>query len=138
LLPELRGACSSLLNYLKNDSIIGTLGQMELHRMWTEQCDATTGIRNAFGTQQALNYLVGEKFLDFIEAAETNDVFKNELPAFAARIKTLFGADELAAYLVPVEAVDIPLDPSIAKCASGGPLIAEAWRQLEFAESSNP
>ena len=41
---------------------------MELHRMWTEQCDATTGIRNAFGAQQALNYLIGEKLLDYIQA----------------------------------------------------------------------
>lgn len=116
--------------------MIGILGPMELHRMWTEQCDATTGIRNAFGTQQALNYLIGEKLLDFVEAAESNDDFKNELPAFAARIRTLFDSQQLAAYLAPVEAGDIPRDPSIVRCASDGPLVAEAWRQLEFADSS--
>lgn len=108
---------------------------MELHRMWTEQCDATTGIRNAFGVQQALNYLIGEKFLDFIEAAESNDDFKNELPAFAARIRTLFDSEQLAAYVAPVEAADIPRDPSLVRCASDGPLVAEAWHQLEFVES---
>jgi hypothetical protein len=116
--------------------MIGILGQMELHRMWTEQCDATTGILNAFGVQPALNYLVGEKFLDFIEAAESNDNFMNELPAFATRIRTLFGSEQLAAYLAPIDAVDIPRDPAIARCASEGELVAEAWRQLEFAESS--
>ena len=116
--------------------MIGILGQMELHRMWTEQCDATTGIRNAFGTQQALNYLIGEKLLDFIEAAESNDDFRSELPAFTARISTLFDSKQLAAYLAPAEAVNIPRDSSIVRCASDGPLVAEAWRQLEFAESS--
>jgi len=104
--------------------------------MWTEQCDATIGIRNAFGTQQALNYLIGEKLLDFIEAAESNEDFKNELPAFAARIRTLFGSEQLAAYLAPLEAGDIRRDPSVVRCASDGPLVADAWRQLEFAESS--
>ena len=104
--------------------------------MWTEQCDATIGIRNAFGSQQALNYLIGEKLLDFIEAAESNDDYKNELPAFAARIRTLFELDQLAAYLAPIEAVDIRRDPAVVRCATAGPLVAEAWRQLEFAESS--
>lgn len=108
---------------------------MELHRMWTEQCDATTGIRNAFGVQQALNYLIGEKFLDFIEAAESNDVFRDELPAFSARIKTLFEPEQLAAYVAPAEAIDIPRDASVVRCASDSKLVAEAWRQLEFAES---
>ncbi len=106
--------------------------------MWTEQCDATTGIRNAFGTQQALNYLIGEKLLDFIEAAESSDsLFGNELPAFAgSHPNAVRVPDELAAYLAPVEAAEIPCDPSIVRCASDGPLVAEAWRQLEFAESS--
>lgn len=104
--------------------------------MWTEQCDATTGICNAFGTQQALNYLIGEKFLDFIEAAESNDDFRNELAAFAFRIRTLFDPEHLAAYLAPVEAVDIPRDPSLARCVSDEKFVAEAWQQLEFAESS--
>ena len=109
---------------------------MELHRMWTEQCDATTGIRNAFGVQQALNYLIGEKFLDFIEAAESNDDFKHELPAFAARIKALFNSEQLAAYLAPIEGTGIPRDPAIVRCASDGPLVTEAWRQLEFTKPS--
>lgn len=38
---------------------------MELHKIWTEQCDAAEGIEDEFGTQQALEYLVGEKFLNF-------------------------------------------------------------------------
>lgn len=104
--------------------------------MWTEQCDATTGIRNTFGTQPALNYLIGEKFLDFIEAAEKDEDFRSELPAFAARIKTLFDQEQLAAYLAPTATVDIPRDPSLVRCASDPVIVAEAWRQLEFTGSS--
>lgn len=103
---------------------------MELHRMWTEQCEATTGIRNAFGTQQALNYLIGEKFLDFIEAAESSDDFHRELPAFAARIKTLFEPQQLAAYLAPVEDVSVPRDSSIVRCASDETLLGHAWERI--------
>lgn len=43
---------------------------MEPHKIWIEQCEAAEGIEQDFGTQQALDYLVGEKFLNFLEAAE--------------------------------------------------------------------
>jgi hypothetical protein len=98
--------------------------------MWTEQCDATTGIRAAFGTQQALNYLIGEKFLDFIEAAESSDDFRGEFLAFAARIKTLFQPQQLAAYLARVEDSGITKNSSIVRCASDDKLVARAWEQL--------
>jgi hypothetical protein len=104
--------------------------QMELHRMWTEQCDAMTGIRAAFGTQQALNYLIGEKFLDFIEAAGSSDDFRGELLAFAARIRTLFEPQQLAAYLASIDDSRITKDSSIVRCASDDKLVARAWEQL--------
>ncbi len=104
---------------------------MELHRMWTEQCDATTGIRNAFGAQQALNYLIGEKFLDFIEAAGKDENFRSELSSFAARIRTLFEQSELAAYLAPVDDASITRDAALVRCASDEALITEAWRHLQ-------
>lgn len=98
--------------------------------MWTEQCDATTGIRNAFGAQQALNYLIGEKFLDFIEAAEKDENFRDELPAFADRVRTLFEPAEISAYLAPVDDASVSRDTSIVRCASDEALVAEAWRHL--------
>jgi hypothetical protein len=104
---------------------------MELHRMWTEQCNATTGIRQAFGAQQALNYLIGEKFLDFIEAAGKDENFRDELPVFVARVKTLFEPAELAAYLAPVDESEVVRDVSIVHCASDGKLLAIAWKQLQ-------
>ena len=45
------------------------------------------GIEDEFGTQKALDYLVGEKFLNFLEAAETDADFRAEIPAFVAEIK---------------------------------------------------
>ena len=33
----------------------------EPHKIWIEQCEAARGIEEEFGTQKALDYLVGEK-----------------------------------------------------------------------------
>ena len=51
---------------------------MDFHKIWIEQCEAARGIEDDFGTQKALDYLVGEKFLYFLEAAETNTDFRGE------------------------------------------------------------
>lgn len=98
--------------------------------MWTEQCDATTGIRNAFGAQQALNYLIGEKLLDYIEAAEKDENFERDLPAFTDRIRSLFTAAELAAYLAPIDETSVTREPGIVRCASDPGLVQSAWRLI--------
>ncbi|MEQ9407575.1 MAG: hypothetical protein RIK87_07590 [Fuerstiella sp.] len=69
------------------------------HKIWIEQCKAAEGIEDDFGTRKALEYLVGEKFLNFLEAAETDADFRSEISAFVARIKTIFEPWQLAAYL---------------------------------------
>jgi hypothetical protein len=71
----------------------------ELHKIWIEQCEAARGIESEFGTQKALEYLVGEKFLNFLEAAETDADFRAEIAAFVAEIKTIFERWQLAQYL---------------------------------------
>src|SRR4051812_41257513 len=48
----------------------GGKGEMHLHKIWIEQCAAARGIEEEFGTQKALAYLVAEKFLNYLEAAE--------------------------------------------------------------------
>lgn len=40
---------------------------MEPHKIWIEQCEAAENIEGEFGTQKALDYLVAEKFLNFLE-----------------------------------------------------------------------
>ena len=57
------------------------------------------GIEAEFGVPKTLDYLVGEKFLNFIEASDEHAEWRAELPAFAAEIKTIFEPWQLAEYL---------------------------------------
>jgi hypothetical protein len=68
---------------------------MNLHKIWIEQCEAARGIEDEFGTQQALSYL-GEKFLNYLDAAERDADFRAEIPAFTAEIKSIFERWQLA------------------------------------------
>ena len=72
---------------------------MKPHQIWHEQCDAARDIQNEFGTDRALTYLVGEKFINFLDAAETDEEFREEIPAFVAEIRDIFERWQLAAYL---------------------------------------
>ena len=81
-----------------------------LHKTWIEQCEAARGIEDEFGTQQALQYLVEEKFINFLEAAEDDPDFRAELPAFVAEIKTIFERWQLAEYLEKARVTE-PFDP---------------------------
>ena len=69
---------------------------MDLCKIWIEQCEAAKGIENEFGTQKALAYLVQEKFLNYLEAAENEPSFEAEIPAFVAEIKRIFEPWQLA------------------------------------------
>lgn len=84
----------------------------EQHKIWIEQFEAAENIEDDFGTQKALEYLVGEKFLNFLEAAETNADFRAEVPAFVAKITTLFEQWQLADYLESARETD-PFDPNL-------------------------
>ena len=85
---------------------------MELCNIWVEQCEAAGRIEDEFGTDKALAYLVGEKFLNFLEAAETHPDFRAEIPAFAAEVKTIFERWQLAEYLETTRQTE-PFDPDI-------------------------
>src|SRR5580693_1166055 len=85
---------------------------MPLHRIWIEQCEAARGIEDEFGTVNAMKYLVGEKFMHYLEAADKDAEFQAELPAFVAEIKTIFEPWQLAEYLEKAGWTE-PFDPSI-------------------------
>ncbi len=85
---------------------------MEFHKIWVEQCEAAEQIQAEFGPQKALDYLVGEKFLNFLEAAETDPKFQDEVPAFAFEIKSIFEGWQLAQYLETARETE-PFDPSL-------------------------
>lgn len=100
----------------------------EPHKIWIEQCEAAVNIEDEFGTQKCLEYLVGEKFLNYLEAAETNTDFRAEIPAFVERIKSIFEKWQLAAYLETARETE-PFDPSLFEPRSS-PLHGE--EEIEF------
>ena len=75
----------------------------EYHKTWIEQCAATEDIRERFGLESALDYLIGEKLFSFVAASEQDSLFAQELPAFVAEIRKRFTAGEIRAYLDHLE-----------------------------------
>jgi len=111
---------------------------MEPCEIWIEQCEATRQIEAEFGTQNALDYLIGEKFLSFLEAAENDAEFRAEVLAFVAEIKTIFETWQLAAYLEAARQSD-PFDPSLYDDEDEDidPEFVEDERQDELRRSAN-
>ena len=75
----------------------------EYHKIWIEPCAATEDIRERFGLESALDYLIGEKLFSFVAASEQDPLFAHELPAFVAGIRKLFTAGEIRTYLGHLE-----------------------------------
>lgn len=63
------------------------------------QAEAARGILEDFGPEKALGYLIGEKFLNFLEGAETDRQWRQAIPVFVAEIKALFKPLQLAEFL---------------------------------------
>ena len=80
----------------------------DFHKVWIPQCDAALGIRERFGIEKALGYLIGEKLLNFVRTSETEPDFAAEVPAFIARIREDYEPHELRAYLGSVRRVGAP------------------------------
>jgi hypothetical protein len=104
-------------------------------KIWVEQCKAARRIEDDFGTDKALAYLVGEKFLNFLEAAEAEADFRAEVPAFAAEIKTIFERWQLAEFLETARQTE-PFDPSIYD-EEEDPEVVEMERQENIRRSAN-
>jgi hypothetical protein len=81
------------------------------HKLWIEQCEAARGIEDEFGTQKAAAYLIDEKFIHFLEVADSDPNFRAEIPAFVAEIKTIFERWQLAEFLETARQTE-PFDPN--------------------------
>ena len=103
--------------------------------IWIEQCEATRQIEAEFGTQNALDYLIGEKFLNFLQAAETDAEFRAENPAFVGGIKTIFETWQLAEYLEAARQSE-PFDPCLYEDEDDDPEFVEEERQDELRRSA--
>jgi hypothetical protein len=82
----------------------------------------------------ALGYLVGEKFLNFLEASEDYAELRAEIPAFAAEIKTIFEPYQLAEYLETTRQ-SAPFDPTLYYDDEDQE-VAEVERQSEMRRSA--
>jgi hypothetical protein len=80
---------------------------MEFHvdfcKIWQEQCEATHTIRERFGVKNALDYLIGEKLLNFAKAADQDPEFAAELPCFQAAVWEIFNPYELRGYIASLK-----------------------------------
>jgi hypothetical protein len=106
---------------------------MEPCKIWIEKCEAARMIEDEFGTDKALSYLIGDKFLDNLEAAERLPDFRAEIPAFVAEIKTIFEPWQLAEFLKTARQTE-PFDPEIYE--GEDPEIIEMERQRDLRRSA--
>lgn len=67
--------------------------------LWKSQCTVAPSIRERYGLQAALDYLVSEKLLTFAEAAVSHSGFAHELPVFVAEIRRLLTPEEIREHL---------------------------------------
>ena len=63
---------------------------MDFHKIWQEQSAAARTVRERFGVENALDYLIGEKLLNFAKAADQDPEFAAELPRFQAAVWEIF------------------------------------------------
>ncbi len=78
---------------------------IEFHKIWVAQCEAARNIREGFGLEKAIGYLIGEKSLNFLEASDRHPEFAAELPRFVEEIKEIFEPGEIRAYVDSVRRV---------------------------------
>ena len=88
---------------------------IEFHKIWIDQCAATEGIRDHFGLENALDYLVGEKLFTFLMASGADSQFAAEVSAFVAEIQRIFTPAEIRDYLDHLERTKYlaPPDPDL-------------------------
>jgi hypothetical protein len=70
-----------------------------LNEIITDWCEAARGVEDDWGREKAMGYLIGEKFLNFLERAETDREWRQAIPNFVAEIKALFEPWQLAEFL---------------------------------------
>jgi hypothetical protein len=60
-------------------------------------------IRARFGLKAAFDYVVGEKLINFAEAAFHHPAFAQDLPRFISEVRRMFTPEEIAAQLARIE-----------------------------------
>jgi hypothetical protein len=86
------------------------MSQVQFERVWIEQCQAARRVKEHFGLADALDYLIGEKLLNFAEVAEQRAEFMDELSDFLQEIRAVFSLEETSEYATQLECAR-PLSP---------------------------
>ena len=73
------------------------------HQLWIEQGEAAQTIKARFGVTAALDYLVGEKLMNFASTASRHPDFARELPRFVSQVRRMFTPDEIGEHLAQIE-----------------------------------
>jgi hypothetical protein len=68
-----------------------------------EQCEAAQTIKARYGLTAAFEYLVGEKLMNFANAASRHPDFARELSRFVSEVRRMFTPDEIGAHLEQIE-----------------------------------
>jgi hypothetical protein len=71
--------------------------------IWIEQCDAAGDISAKFGLKASFDYLVGEKLMNFMEAAVRHPEFARELPRFVSEVRGTFNPELMHDHLARIE-----------------------------------
>jgi hypothetical protein len=79
------------------------MNDRKAHQIWIEQCDAAQTIKARYGLTAALDYLVGEKLMNFASAASSHPDFARELPRFVSEVRHIFTPGEVEAHLEQIE-----------------------------------
>jgi hypothetical protein len=77
------------------------MSQIQFERIWIAQC--AWRVKNRFGLANALDYLIGEKLLNFTLVAERRAEFMQELPDFLQEIRAVFSLEETSEYATQLE-----------------------------------
>lgn len=104
---------------------------IEFHKIWMDQCEAAEGIRDHFGLENALEYLIGEKLFSFLMVSEQDADFAREIPAFVDEIRRIFTAAEIRDYLDHLERAKFlaPRDPELDADDLDDEIEGEPWHE---------
>lgn len=87
--------------------------------IWNEQYQAARGVREQHGVVSALDYLIGEKLMDYADMAVTRPELVRELPSFVAGIRKIFGAEEIWVYVDHLERMHALEDQALSTESPG-------------------
>jgi hypothetical protein len=84
--------------------------------IWIEQCEAARTIKVRYGLKAAFDYAVGEKLMNFADAAHEHPAFARELPRFVSEVRRMFSADEIRVHFARLEREQSERDADLRAC----------------------